>query len=122
MLLCKWPLRRLRREACVPACIKTLASEDSLIVTYLQGSRRIVLGHGVGSGVLIDQVEQSMQKERVLPGEVSLLIKQSTERSGKQLEKVEDAERGVLAPKITEEKTTYELLAKGFLRRTEAFR
>jgi hypothetical protein len=63
-----------------------------------------------------------MQKERVLPGEVSLLIKQSTERSGKQLEKVEDAERGVLAPKITEEKTTYELLAKGFLRRTEAFR
>jgi hypothetical protein len=52
-----------------------------------KGSRRIVLGHGVSSGVLIDQVEHSMQKERVLPGKVS-----------------------------------FELLAKGFLRRTEAFR
>jgi hypothetical protein len=101
---------------------KTLASERSLIVTYRKGSRRIVLGHGVSSGVLIDQVEHSMQKERVLPGKVSFLYKQSKERSGNELEKAEDAERGVLAPNITEEKTTYELLAKGFLRRTEAFR
>ena len=64
-----------------------------------------------------------MQRERVCPGEVSLLYRQRRKRSGNGMGKVESAERGVLALTITDEVlTTYELLTQGLLRRTEAFR
>ena len=51
-----------------------------------------------------------MQRERVCPGKVSLLYRKGKKRSGYGIGKAEIVERGVLAPTITEKKTTYELL------------